>query len=492
MSATMHVPLIIRGELVDDYTLEHSGRRGEVSFRTADVGSHIERLALRSPARLGDLHTLRFDDIVDYMRRLAERVVLAKNEHIQEAFALARATSGLSEPILHDQYESVPHMLQPEVIRATADRNIGIPYLEDWVERPRGVLSGCRIRVRAFGARCVHIIAGNVPGISVQTLIWNAITRSDAIIKTPSNDPVTAVALARTMIDMDADHPITRHLSVAYWKGGDTSVEEQLYDPHAVEKIVAWGGFAGVKHVARYLQPGLDLITLDPKHSSTIIGADAFESEETLRAVAHRLALDIGVLNQEACFNARVVYAVSGTDAAGVARANRLGELAFEALQQLPPRLSTPHKAFPDELREEIANLSFVEDEYRVFGGRSSEGALIVSQTDVPVDFSNMLAARVGNIVPIDDVETALRSVSAYTQTIGIYPEALKQQVRDRLAFQGAQRIVSLGGATMMDIAGPQDGIEPMRRICKWILEEEAEPEAFERMRAGEAVVEVA
>src|SRR3546814_12074102 len=78
---------------------------------------------------------------------------------------------------------------------------------------------------------------------------------------------------------------------------------------------------------------------------------------------------------------------------------------------------------------------------------------MIVSQTDAPVDFNKMLSCRVANIVPIDDVEIALRSVSASTQTIGIYPEELKRRVRDRLAFQGAQRIVSLGAATMMDIA---------------------------------------
>lgn len=489
MSITRYVPLIIRGEIVADDAMEHGGRRGGVSFRTADVSRHAGALLMRDPARLADLHQLRFEDIVDYLGRLAERLELARNPHLQDAFELARSNSGLSDAILRDQYENIPAMLQPEVIRATADRTIGIPYLEGWVERPRGVLSGCRIRVRAFGARSVHIIAGNVPGISVQTLIWNAITRSDAIIKMPSNDPVTAVALARTMIDMAPDHPITRHLSVAYWKGGDTAVEERLYDPGAIEKIVAWGGFAGVKHVARYLQPGLDLITLDPKHSSTIIGAEAFESEETMRVVAHRLALDIGVLNQEACFNARVVYAVSGTDAAGLARANRLGKLAFEALQQLPERISTPHKAFPDELRTEISNLGFIEDEYRVFGGKRGEGAMIVSQMDAPVDFAKLLAGRVGNIVPIDDIETALRSVNAYTQTIGIYPEALKRQVRDRLAFQGAQRIVSLGAATMMDIAGPQDGIEPLRRICKWILEEEADPAALDALRAPGRVV---
>jgi len=67
---------------------------------------------------------------------------------------------------------------------------------------------------------------------------------------------------------MAPDHPITRHVSVAYWKGGDTAVEEHLYDPRRIEKIIAWGGFAGIKHLTQYLQPGLDLITLDPKHSA--------------------------------------------------------------------------------------------------------------------------------------------------------------------------------------------------------------------------------
>ena len=40
-----------------------------------------------------------------------------------------------------------------------------------------------------------------------------------------------------------------------------------------------------------------------------------------------------------------------------------------------------------------------------------------------------------------------------------------------------------------MDIAGPQDGIEPLRRICKWILEEEADPAALEALRAPDQIV---
>ena len=40
------------------------------------------------------------------------------------------------------------------------------------------------------------------------------------------------------------------------------------------------------------------------------------------------------------------------------------------------------------------------------------------------------------------------------------------------LIIRGAQRPNSLGHATKRAIAGPQDGIEVMRRMCKWILNE--------------------
>jgi hypothetical protein len=482
MNRTWRAPLILRGEVIDTAELTFEGRNGQVSFCGPDVSAHLDKLTLDSPAAMNDLYALSFDDILAYLARLAGHLDLATNIHLQEAFELSRLTSGLSESILRHQYAQAPDLLRPGTVRAMVERLIGVPYIEGWVDQPLVEGSEIGVRVRAFGARCVHIVAGNVPGISVVTMIWNAVTRSDALVKTPSNDPLTAAAMARTMIDMAPDHPLTRHFSTAYWKGGDARVEAALYDPRRIEKIVAWGGFNGIKHVTQYLQPGLDLITLDPKHSATIIGPEAFADEATLKAVAHRLALDVGVLNQEACFNARVVYLVCGLDAAGLNKANRLGQATFQAMQRLPVHLSTPHKAFSAELKEELEGLKFVEDEYRVFGGRAAEGAVIVSQTDEPVDFSRILACRVANIVPVDDVETALASVNAYTQTIGIYPEALKQALRDRLAHQGAQRIVSLGGATMAVMTSPQDGIEPLRRICKWIVEETVAPGVFEEI----------
>ncbi|MEA3301497.1 MAG: acyl-CoA reductase [Pseudomonadota bacterium] len=487
MTELLQVPLILRGQVIEDYALEFGGRHGGVRFRTADVSAYTGQLTLDAPSQLADLYALSFADIVDYLESLGKRLVLDDNPHLQAAFTLACATSGLSESILRDRYQLLPNMFVRQEIIDSAQIGCGIDFLEGWVEQTAHNRPGLVARVRAFGARAVHVVAGNLPDVSALTVLRNAITRSDCLIKTPSNDPLTAVALARTMIDMAPDHPLTRHVSVAYWKGGDAQVEDAIYDPRGVEKIVAWGGFNSIRHITKYLQPGIDLITLDPKLSGTIIGREAFDSDETLRHVARRLALDIGGWNQEGCVNARVIHVQSGTDAEGIARCERLARLTFEAMQQLPEHLSTPHKDFDPALRDELDTLRMIDEGYTLVGGEADEGAMIVSHDGLPVDFSRILACRVGNLVPIDDIDTAVMSVNAYTQTIGIYPDSLKEAIRDRLAFQGAQRLVSLGGAiTLNGGTQRQDGIEPLRRMCKWITDESGDGYQIEQLALRE------
>lgn len=477
------VPLIIRGEVIEGDDASFGGRRGGVSFTAPDVSRYADRLTLQTPSLMADLYEQDLDQIVDYLVDLGKHLNFADNEHLQQAFELSRATSGLSESILRFHYERMPRLFNREELYHMVTRSVGREYLDGWVEQPGSLIPGVTARTRAFGARCVHVIAGNAPVVAILTVIRHALTRSDTIIKAPSNDPLTSMALARTMIDFAPDHPITRHLSVAYWKGGNEAVESRIFDPRKVEKLVAWGGFDSVKHITKYLQPGLDLVTLDPKLSGTIIGREAFADDATLGSVARRLALDVGAQNQEACVSARVVYVQSGTDAEGLARCERLARLTFEAVQKLPATLSTPHKAFDPALKEEIDSVKLIDDDYTVFGGRSNEGAIIVSKDGAPVSFSRILGCRVGNLVPIDEVDTAVRSVNAYTQTIGIFPESLKHALRDKLAYQGAQRLVSLGGAaTLQHNLDRQDAIEPIRRIVKWVTEETADPKLVESL----------
>jgi hypothetical protein len=468
------IPIIARGRVIEDYSLTFGGRYGSAVFKTPDAKKYLNQIVLKNPSKLKALYDLSIEEILTFMDELGQRLVLAENEYLQDAFALNCEASGLTKSVLYGTYQALPMLLSKESLREMLEQRIGIKYLEDWV--PTQMNNGQTVSVRAFGARTIHVIAGNVPLVAAGTIARSCCTRCDTIIKLPSNDPLTATALAQTMIDMEPNHPLTKSVTVAYWRGGDTEFETAFYRPEHIEKIIAWGGYASIKHITKYLQPGIDLITLDPKLSMSIIGAEAFQNEERMRTVAQRAAIDIGAFNQEACVNSRVIYVQSGTDEVGISKLNELGAYLYYALVNLPNHVSTPAKEFNVDLKSSIDGLRMDDMFYRVFGGHENEGAVIVSQMDEPVDFSDQLCGRVVNLVPIDDIRTALRSVNAYTQTVGIYPESLKQQIRDELILHGVQRIVSLGFAPNGSFSTPQDAIEPLRRMCKWIMDEQSVP----------------
>jgi len=467
--------IVIRGQWIDDHPIEFGGRGVGITFLSPDPKRYLSRLPLESPKGLTDLYDLRFADVLDYIERLGSRLRLADNTYLQEALQASCLTSSLTPPLLRKSYESLPNLFNRQAAHEIADHTVGIDHLEGWVQKTLN--DGRKVSIRAFGSRALHIIAGNSPIIAALSILRNLITRGDAIIKSPSNDPFTAVAIARTMIDMDAAHPLTRHLSVAYWKGGDEAVEQKLYQPRNIEKIVAWGGFASVKHVTKYIQPGLELISLDPKRSVSIIGPEALADESVMREVARRLATDIGAMNQEGCVNARVIYVLSGSDEAGLAKLDRLGELTYAAIMALPAGVSTQPKEMNADLRALLGAARLNDEYYHVIGGMRDEGAIIVSHVTEPVDFSASLSKRIANLVPVDAIEEVFAVVDAYTQTVGIYPESLKTALRDRLALYGAQRFTSLGYAAAATVAAPQDAIESTRELCKWIVCEDCDPD---------------
>jgi hypothetical protein len=467
--------MIIRGKVITDNLIDVGGRGGDLVFQTPDAHKYIDQLPLGNPARLADLYTLSFKDILDYAEALGERLEFDKNPYLQEACELSYLTAPVTPSMVKGSYMGLRHMLTRESVTEQVENSVGVKYLEGWVKQR--LIDGTELDVRCFGARTLHIVAGNATGLSLLTILRNMVLRSDAIIKAPSNDPFTALAIARTMVEMAPDHPLTKHLSVAYWKGGDQAFEERLYQPQNLEKIVAWGGFNSMKHVTRYIQPGLELISLDPKRSASIIGKGAFDSEATMREAALRLASDIGALNQKACVCARVVYVQSGTDEAGLANLNTFGRYVYDAMQTLPNTLSTVPKRYDQGLKAEVDALRLDDEWYQVIGGQDGEGAVICSQIPESVSFATRLDDRTANLVPVDDLTEMMDAVDAYTQTVGVYPESIKEDLKDILPLYGAQRIVSLGYAAGLKWAGPQDSIEPLRRMGKWIVNQIASPE---------------
>lgn len=469
------VPAYVRGTTVTGPLVPFGGRPGRPAFHAPDPAALLPRLVLRDPGSLRELHGLSTSEIIDQLAALGPRLALEANPLLREALHTAAAWSDMTEPVLRAAYEGLPDLFTPQALHDVAEHTVGTRFLDGWAPVPgRG---GRRAVVRAVGARTVHVIAGNHPMIAALTVIRNALARSDAIIKTPSNDPLTAVAIARTLADAAPDHPLARHLAVAYWKGGAESFEQALYQPRNLDKIIAWGGMAAMRHITRHIRPGLELVALDPKSSGTVIGPEGFTHTAAMARTARLAAADVGELNQLACFNARVVHVVTGTHAAGLKRAEEWAELLHTEIQALPAHRSTPARHFDPALREQLRALRATGGPwYRVIGGRADEGAVVLSRTTDTVPFHTALSGRVANVVPVDDAEQALSAMDASTQTLGVYPDSLKERLRDLAPFHGVQRLVPLGRATDYRPDLPQDATEPLRRMVRWITDETHDP----------------
>jgi hypothetical protein len=477
---------VLRGHVVETDLVEFGGRGGDITFLAPDPHKIADRIPLGSPRLMEDMYTLSFEQILDYLEELGSHLELKKNAYLQEALDYSYDTAPTTKPIMDSFYHDLPFMFDRKRIRDMVDFTIGIDHLEGWVER---AINGSKVGIRAYGSRQLHVVAGNGPILGALTIIRGAVTRGDMIIKVPSNDPFTTGAIARTMVDMAPDHPITKHLAVAYWRGGDEALESKIYQPHNIEKICAWGGFASVKHVTKYIQPGIELISLDPKRSASIVGKEALESEEAMEDCANRIACDFATGNQTACSASRLVYVMCGTDDEDIEKLQRLGQKTYDAMLRLPEVVTTKPKRYDPELKKQVDTLRLTDDFYTVVGGQQGEGAVLVSHTSDRVPFWEYLADRTINLIPVDTLEEVLDVVDAYTQTVGVWPDNLWETVRHKGALHGGQRFVELGYAfNGAGLVGPQDGIEPMRRIVKWIVSERPLPGRPKLWEAGEEV----
>lgn len=487
MTEKLKIPIISRGRIIlpGEDAVEFRGRGG-VTFLSPDPHKHIHDLVLGNPTLLADLNDTKIADIIDLLAEAGKRLRLEDNPLLQESFALALQAGGLAEPILRCVYDELPGMFDPKVLTALVDSTIGIPYLDGWV-----AANGYpHVRVRAVGTRQFHITAGNVPVVAALTIVRGALTKSDILIKSPSNDPLTANAIARTMIGLDVSHPVVKHIAVAYWKGGDEFMDSQIVRTSRIDKITAWGGMSSVRHIQKFLTPGIDLTALNPKYSMSMIGAEALESDAAMEEAATGIAVISGFYNQTACANTRIVYVESDTDEESIDKLVALGRKIIAAYKELPAVMSTPLDTPNRELEEEMEAAQLEAEFYHV-EGNTLTGGVVISKFPDRVDFYDQLNNRVINIVPVADLNDVTKWCDDTTQTVGIYPETLRDRLLDKFSLAGVQRLVSLSGGDPFQLfqemhtlppGMPHDGIEPLRRAVRWVIDHRA-PETSRQRR---------
>jgi hypothetical protein len=452
-------PFFARGELIEGNDAVHRSRDLGVNFTTPKI--NLNRI-VHPRTEVPPLLNVPLSEIIDFLVETGQRITDPNNSFVQGCIERMCATHVLPRVVLENQVRGAAAYLDKRLLNTVVEQNFANPKaLDEWV--PRQDYTGRRSFVRAFAPRLVHVLPGNSPGVAVKSIAQGAMVKAINLFKMSSSDPFTTVAILRTLADIDPNHAIVKSMSAVYWRGGDDSVEQVLYRPQYFDKIVAWGGGDAINNVIKYLGPGLQLVSFDPKTSISMVGKEAFACDKTLDIVADLASADVMVLNQEACVASRFIYVEGGHD-----QADRFCERLHRRIVERAAAAGDVRPLDMD-LREQIETMMMMDDDYRVWGKADGRGCVIRSHE--PVEFHPI--NKTANVVCVPSLDGAMRYINIATQTVGFYPFDRMGEYRDRLASGGAQRIVRLGEAGPSTIGNPHDAMYPLHRFVHWMAHED-------------------
>ncbi|MUK29064.1 aldehyde dehydrogenase family protein [Aliivibrio fischeri] len=445
------IPMIIKG-VVQDF---NNNAYKEINL---DSGNKIKLSLLTEDSVLRTLNSkekvdLNLNQIVNFLYTVGQRW---KNEEYNRRRTYIRELKkylGYSDEMARLEANWIAMLLcSKSALYDIVNYDLGsIHVLDEWL--PRG---DCYVKAQAKGVS-IHLLAGNVPLSGVTSILRAILTKNECIIKTSSSDPFTATALASSFIDVNAEHPITKSMSVMYWPHNEDMTLPQRIMNHA-DIVIAWGGEEAIKWAVKHSPPHADVLKFGPKKSLSII-----EEPEDMEAAAMGVAHDICFYDQQACFSTQDVYYI--------------GEHLPLFLSELEKQLDRYAKILPKGLKnfDEKAAFSLTEREgifsgYDVKKGDNQAWLMIISPIN---SFGNQPLSRSVYIHQVSDINEVLPFVNKNsTQTVSIYPWEASLKYRDKLAMSGAERIVESGMNNIFRVGGAHDSLSPLQYLVRFTSHE--------------------
>lgn len=452
-------PFFIRGKVVERPDQIHCSRDLGVDFATPAL--ELDAL-VRPRTELPPLLNVPVAEIIDFLCEAGQKLIDPGNPYIDACIERMAKVSLQPRKAVEFMVRNSAEYLDKRSLWEVVEQNFPNPKaLDEWV--PHTDHQGRRSFIRAFPPRLIHVLPGNAPAQGIRSIAQSALVKAVNVFKMASADPFSTVAFLRTMADVDPDHPVVRSMSAVYWRGGDDAIERVLYRPQYFDKLVAWGGGDAINSVMKYIGPGFQLVSFDPKTSISMVGREAFASDEAMIEAATLNAADVAMANQEACVCSRFTFIEATPEEADRYCKVLAEQIRIDRMSEGAPR------PLEMDLKEQIETLRMMDEDYAVFGALDGRGVAI--RSDEPVDFHPL--RKTSNVVCVASLMDAMKYVNVATQTVGVYPFNRMAGLRDHLASGGAQRVVRLGEAGPSAIGNPHDAMYPLHRFVHWMANED-------------------
>lgn len=386
-------------------------------------------------------------EIVDAVGRAAAALADPDGPFRSRCVELLPGITGYSREMVRHGLERMAEDWHAAALRRALAAELGDPLILD---RPRPHPRGAPGLVRAFGPRLVaHVFSGNVPGVSVTSLVRAAVTKAASFGKTASGEPLTAIAFARALHSVDP--ALARCVAVTHWPGGTEPLERALFE--SADVVIAYGSDASVDAVRRVTPVATPVIAHPHRIGVGLVAREALA--KAAPALAQDAARDVSVFDQQGCVAPHAIY-VEADAGAAAAFAEHLAA-AMQALAREWPRRDVD-AAEAARIHETRAAAEF--RGARVWS--SAEGTTWTVILDPDPALTPSPLNRVVFIKPVADLAEALDALAprrAWLQSVGLAADASRfEELAERLGELGASRVVALGRMSWPEPHGHPDG----------------------------------
>lgn len=312
----------------------------------------------------------------------------------------------------------------------------------------------------------VHITAGNVPNPALMSILLGVLTRSAQFVKCATGTSLLPRLFAHSLYD--ADSKLGACLEVAEWRGGNRTLEDELFKE--ADCITATGSDESLAAIQKHVPPHARFLGYGLRLSFGYIAGEALAGFSAKKVVA-RAATDIVAWNQLGCLSPHVIYVEHG----GGNSADRFAELLAEELERR--EASEPRGELPAEAAATIASRrAFYEvraahsPDTQMWCSKNSTAWTVVYEADAQFQLSCL--NRFVYVKGVTDLAQALQSaekVRGKVSTVGLAAsEERAAELAMQLARWGVTRVCPLGQMQNPPLPWRHDGRPALADLVTW------------------------
>lgn len=398
------------------------------------------------------LKTRSTSDIMDVVDKAIARLLDRDSAQRRKAEALLPLITGYdAEMIRLGLSDYLRTFRRPQLERFLAEDFADPRCLDGFQAARKGGLA------RAYGPDLLfHSWAGNVPALSLWSLICALLVKAPSIGKVASAEPLFAGWFAQLIADIEP--ALAECMGIVWWPGGDTKSENAVLNQADV--VLAYGGNETLAAIRARTPITTRCLTYGHKISFGAISRSALDSQQAW-SVAHAAANDVMRYDQQGCYSPQLFFVERGGAVSPREFTHYLARELANFEHRFPRHALDIDEASgvaawktAQELRAQTdPDVEFISDPH---------GAWSAVYTDRIEDLSPSALNRNVKVVGVDsldDITAHVAPFKALLQTVGAAasPEEL-HRLSNRLGAVGVTRIAAIGRMSAPEAGWHHDG----------------------------------